>query len=218
MNKHNNPFAIAPSSSASLRLQRRSPARTRPRQDRACIRARRPLLKRSSTAARTEGGAEEALLVCSATKRGRSFRRATMSPTRTRWSDSSRQYDVDHELVADGDAKFTLEVGDDLWPLPIPIVKVGDQWTYDIDAGIDEIVYRRIGRNEIGAIQACRGVVDAQTEYASESRDGVPAGTYAQKLVSDKGKHNGLYWPAQPGERASPVGPFIASASAEGYK
>jgi hypothetical protein len=127
------------------------------------------------------------------------------------------QYDTDHALVADGDSKYTLEVGDDFWPSPTPIVKVGDKWTFDIDAGIDEVVYRRIGRNELGAIEACRGIVEAQTEYAAEGRDGQPAGIYAQRLVSDKGKHNGLYWPAEPGARASPVGPFIAEAVSEGY-
>ncbi len=128
------------------------------------------------------------------------------------------QYDEAHELVADGENKFSLEVGDDDWPFPFPIVKVGDQWAFDVDAGIDEVVYRRIGHNELGAIEACRGIVDAQKEYASESHDGLPAGTFAQKLMSDEGKHNGLYWPSQPDERASPVGPFIATAAAEGYR
>lgn len=128
------------------------------------------------------------------------------------------QYDEAHELVADGENKFTLEVGDDDWPFPFPIVKVGDQWAFDVDAGIDEVVYRRIGHNELGAIEACRGIVDAQKEYASEGRDGQPAGIYAAKLMSDEGKHNGLYWPSQPDERASPVGPFIATAAAEGYR
>jgi hypothetical protein len=127
------------------------------------------------------------------------------------------QYDEVHTLVADGNDKVTLEVGDDDWPVPIPIVKVGQQWAFDIDAGIDELVYRRIGRNELGAIDTCRGIVDAQLEYASEGRDGLPAGVYAQRLVSDEGKHNGLYWRSQPDERASPVGPFIAEAAGEGY-
>jgi len=127
------------------------------------------------------------------------------------------QYDVGHDLVAEGDAKYVLEVGDDAWPVPLPIVKVGDQWSFDIDAGVDEIVYRRIGHNEIGAIESCRGIVEAQKEYASEEHDGVPAGVYAQKLVSDEGKHNGLYWQSQPDERASPVGPFIALAAAQEY-
>ena len=128
------------------------------------------------------------------------------------------QYDQAHELVADGTDKFTLEVGDDDWPFPFPIVKVGDQWAFDVDAGIDEVVYRRIGHNELGAIEACRGIVEAQKDYASEGHDGLPSGIYAQKLMSDKGKQNGLYWPSQPDERASPVGPFIATAAAEGYR
>lgn len=128
------------------------------------------------------------------------------------------QYDEAHELVADGENKFSLEVGDDDWPFPFPIVKVGDQWAFDVDAGIDEVVYRRIGHNELGAMETCRGIVDAQKEYASEGHDGLPAGIFAQKLMSDEGKHNGLYWPSQPDERASPIGPFIATAAGEGYR
>jgi len=128
------------------------------------------------------------------------------------------QYDTAHNLAADGADKFMLEVGEDEWPMPIPIVKVGDKWSFDIDAGIDELVYRRIGRNELGAIETCRGIVDAQLEYASHEHDGLPTGIYAQKLVSDAGKQNGLYWKPQPDERASPIGPFIAEAAAEGYR
>jgi Protein of unknown function (DUF2950) len=126
-------------------------------------------------------------------------------------------YDTAHTLIADGDSRFTLEVGSDAWPMPIPIVKTAAGWSFDVDAGIDELVYRRIGRNELGAIEACRGIVQAQVEYASEGREGQPAGIYAQKFVSDPGKKDGLYWPTQPDEPASPVGPFIAEAAAEGY-
>jgi hypothetical protein len=126
-------------------------------------------------------------------------------------------YDIAHNLAADGADKFTLEVGEDEWPVPIPIIKVGDKWSFDIDAGIDEIAYRRIGRNELGAIETCRGIAEAQVEYASREHDGLPTGIYAQKLVSDAGKQNGLYWKPQPDERASPIGPFLAEAAAEGY-
>lgn len=127
-------------------------------------------------------------------------------------------WDTAHALVADGDERLTLEVGEDAWPSPVQVVKVDGRWRFDSDAGIDEMVYRRVGRNELGAIDACRGLVEAQIEYASEGRDGLPAGIYAQKLVSDPGKHNGLYWPSAPDERASPVGPFIARAAVEGYR
>jgi Protein of unknown function (DUF2950) len=127
------------------------------------------------------------------------------------------QYDEAHALVADGTERYTLEVGDDAWPMPIPIVKTAAGWSFDVEAGIDELVYRRIGSNELGAIETCRGIVEAQRRYASEGRDGQPAGVYARKLVSDPGQHNGLYWPAQPDQPASPVGPFVAEAAAEGY-
>ncbi len=169
-------------------------------------------------AARTEGGgAKSALLAVLGDDAAPLVSSGDDVADQTGLAQFLEQYDTDHNLAADGDAKFTLEVGEDFWPVPIPIVKVGEQWTFDIDAAIDEIVYRRIGRNELGAMEALRGLVEAQADYAAESRDGVPAGTYAQKLVSDKGKRNGLYWPAQEGERASPVGPFIAEAVAEGY-
>ena len=84
--------------------------------------------------------------------------------------------------------------------------------------GHEELVYRRIGRNELGAISVCRGFVDAEHEYAAESRDGDPAGIYALKLVSDAGMHNGLYWPTEDSDAPSPAGPFVASAAAEGYR
>jgi hypothetical protein len=80
------------------------------------------------------------------------------------------------------------------------------------------MIYRRVGANELGAISVCRGFVDSQVEYAAEGRDGDPAGIYALKLVSDEGLHNGLYWPVEEGEPASPAGPFVASAAAEGYR
>ncbi len=128
------------------------------------------------------------------------------------------EYDEAHELVPDGDNRVRLEVGEDEWELPLPIVETDGRWSFDVDAGIDEVVYRRIGRNEIGAIDTCRGIVEAQNEYASEGRDGGPAGVYARKLVSDPGTHDGLYWPSNPDERASPIGPFIAHAASQGYR
>ena len=128
------------------------------------------------------------------------------------------QYDEKHELVADGDDRQLLQVGGNDWPLPVPIVKRDGRWLLDGAAGADEVVFRRIGRNELGAIGVCHGFVDAQYEYASADRDGEGAGVYAQKLVSDPGTHNGLYWQTADGETPSPVGEFIAEAAAEGYR
>jgi hypothetical protein len=127
-------------------------------------------------------------------------------------------YKSRHSLDADGADKMVLSVGEDAWPLPIPIVKRDGKWYLDGASGVDEIVYRRVGRNELGAIDVCRGFVGAQQEYASQGRDGDPAGIYAMKLVSDAGLHNGLYWPTGDGEAPSPAGPFVAAAADEGYK
>jgi hypothetical protein len=114
--------------------------------------------------------------------------------------------------------EMIAHLGNDDWPMPIPLVHRDGRWYFDGAAGADEIVYRRVGRNELGAIAVCRGFVDAQNEYASKDRDGEGAGVYAQKLVSDPGTHNGLYWPTAEGEEPSPVGEFVADAAAEGYK
>jgi hypothetical protein len=128
------------------------------------------------------------------------------------------QYREKHTLVPDGDDRMTLQVGANDWPLPIPLVKRAKGWAFDGAGAAEEIAYRRVGRNELGAIAVCRGYVLAQNLYASEGRDGAPAGIYAQKLVSDEGRQNGLYWKAAEGEPASPVGPFVAQAAAEGYR
>jgi hypothetical protein len=127
-------------------------------------------------------------------------------------------YDANHEVVDDGQDRKVLQVGPDGWPLPVPIVRTNGKWLLDGNAGADEVVFRRIGRNELGAIAVCHGYVDAQYEYASEDRDGEGAGIYAQKLLSDPGTHNGLYWETAEGEPPSPVGPFVAAAAAEGYR
>ncbi len=101
--------------------------------------------------------------------------------------------------------------------MPIPLVKRDGKWVFDGAAGADEVIYRRVGENELGAIDVMYGYVNAQNAYASEGRDGDPAGIYALKLISDEGMHNGLYWPTAEGETPSPAGPFVAAAAAEGY-
>jgi Protein of unknown function (DUF2950) len=119
-------------------------------------------------------------------------------------------------LVSDGGDRRTLEVGHESWPFPVPIVRDGDSWKFDTAAGIEEIVVRRIGRNELAAIRVCRAYVLAQLLYAQQGHDGKPAGLYATAIRSDPGKHNGLYWPAARGEKRSPLGDLLADAADQG--
>jgi len=127
-------------------------------------------------------------------------------------------YDEKHEVVTEGDDRASLQVGNEAWPFPVPVVRRDGKWVLDGAEGADEIAYRRIGRNELGAIAVARGFVDAEREYAATDHDGEGAGVYAHKLVSDPGTQNGLYWPSAAGEPESPVGEFVAAAAAEGYK
>jgi hypothetical protein len=127
-------------------------------------------------------------------------------------------YDAGHKLVADGPAKTTLTVGADEWPLPVPLVKGADGWRFDTAAGKAEVLARRIGRNELVTIDACKAFVDAQREYAAVDRTGDGLLDYAARFISTPGKKDGLYWPAKPGEASSPLGPLFAKAQAAGYK
>jgi hypothetical protein len=109
-----------------------------------------------------------------------------------------------------------LVIGDEAWPLPVPIVRSGNRWRFATEQGADEVVNRRIGANERNAIHALRAYIDAQRAYAARDRDGDGVLQYAQKLASSPGKHDGLYWPADEakGEEASPFGPLIATSAA----
>ena len=127
-------------------------------------------------------------------------------------------YREKHKLVPDGDDRQVLVIGAQDWPVPIPAVRKEGRWRLDGAAGADELIYRRVGANELGAIAVARGFVDAQREYAAEARDGNPAGVFAQKLLSDPDQQNGLYWPTADDEAPSPAGPFVAAAGAEGYR
>jgi len=128
-----------------------------------------------------------------------------------------QEYEEKNQLVKEGDNRVVLEVGKDDWPLPIPIVKEGETWRFDTLAGKEEILDRRIGRNELSAIQVCLAYVDAQREYATKDRNGDGFLEYAQRFASTKAKHNGLYWKTQEGEEQSPWGPLAAKAVKEGY-
>jgi len=127
-------------------------------------------------------------------------------------------YDKKHQLRKISENEVELLIGEDDWPFPIPVIKVGDKWYFDVEAGREELLNRRIGRNELTAIQVMLAYVNAQLEYASKDRDGDGILEYAQKIKSDPGQKNGLYWPVKPGEDPSPFGPLIARAAAEGYE
>ena len=128
-----------------------------------------------------------------------------------------KAYEEMNKLVSENDKKIILHVGNGEWPYPIPVVKEGENWFFDTKAGKEEILNRRIGRNELNAIQVCLAYVDAQREYILKDRDENKLLEYARKFVSDKGQKNGLYWEAKEGEEPSPLGPLIAKAAVEGY-
>ena len=128
-----------------------------------------------------------------------------------------RMYEEKNQIVKEGDEKAVLEVGNEAWPVPIPMVKAGGEWRFDTKEGKEEIINRRIGKNELSAIQVCLAYVDAQREYATKDRDRNGLLEYAQKFGSEPGKKDGLYWQAKEGEEPSPLGPLAAQARTEGY-
>jgi hypothetical protein len=121
------------------------------------------------------------------------------------------------QLVKVSDDRYTLNIGAQNWPMPIPLVRKDGTWFFDTLAGKDEIVSRRIGEDELTAIGVCRTYVEAQHEYAAEDRDGSGVLKYAQKIKSAAGAKDGLFWPASADEEQSPFGPLVAEARAEGY-
>ena len=116
------------------------------------------------------------------------------------------------------EAKANLNIGNDDWPFAVPLVKKEGLWYFDTKQGKEEILARRIGTNELSAIQVCLAYVDAQHEYFLKDRDGDGLLEYAQKFGSDKGKKNGLYWEVKAGEEQSPLGPLAAVAQKQGYR
>jgi len=128
-----------------------------------------------------------------------------------------RQFDEKHSISADGDARATLTLGSDDWPFAFPLVRAGQRWRFDTEAGKEEMLARRIGQNELAVINVMLAIVDAQREYASadHNKDGVRE--YASKLKSSPGKQDGLYWPTANGEPPSPLGPLVVQAASEGY-
>jgi Protein of unknown function (DUF2950) len=126
-------------------------------------------------------------------------------------------YEEAHTLVQSGDTKVILQVGKDAWPFPIPLVKDNTSWRFDSKVGKEEILNRRIGRNELDVIQVCLAYVDAQREYYMRNPQRVALLQYATKFMSTKGKRDGLYWATTADEPPSPLGPFLVRARSEGY-
>jgi hypothetical protein len=124
--------------------------------------------------------------------------------------DFVEKYQEMHRLVKEPDGTTSLYIGAENWPLPIPIINSGSSWYFDTEAGKKEILYRRVGENELSAIDVCKELVAAEKEYYSAQHD-----EYAQKIVSDDGQHNGLYWKVANAGPQSPIGPLLASA--DGY-
>jgi hypothetical protein len=127
-------------------------------------------------------------------------------------------YDLKHQITKTGDSRADLVVGNNDWQLPIPLVQKGGAWQFDAVSGRREVLFRRIGRNELSAIQVALSYVDAQNDYASMNPQGGKVDTYAQRIISSPGKKDGLYWPAAANEPQSPLGEAFALATVQGYR
>jgi Protein of unknown function (DUF2950) len=124
----------------------------------------------------------------------------------------ARRYQQMHRFLKEPNGSVTMYIGAENWPVPIPLVMKGNAWFFDTEAGKREILFRRVGRNEMSAIRVCQELAAAQKEfYAMQHSE------YAQQIFSDDGQHNGLYWKVEAGQPESPIGPLVASAVAEGY-
>lgn len=132
---------------------------------------------------------------------------------RTRFLEAFQQK---HSVQPADPTTAVLIVGQDEFPFPVPLVTANGKWRWDTPKGLEEVLNRRIGENELATIEVMRGYVAAQLEYADEERDGKGI-QYARRLVSSKGRKDGLYWPVEEGESPSPIGPLIAEAQSKGY-
>ena len=129
-----------------------------------------------------------------------------------------RRYDQMHRIVIEPDGTATLYIGAENWPFPVSIAKnPSGAWYFDAESGKQEILYRRVGRNENDAIEICYVLVRAEREYASVPRGGASSKHYALKFLSDEGEQNGLFWKTSEGDPPSPIGPLVAQAASEGY-
>jgi hypothetical protein len=128
------------------------------------------------------------------------------------------KYHEMHRFAAIGDGRMILYIGAENWPTPIPLQKSGSQWYFDTASAKQEILYRRIGANELNVMKVCQGIVDGEMDYYGALHDGDSVHQYAQVFRSTTGKQDGLYWKAKAGDPESPIGPLLAQAAMEGYK
>lgn len=126
-------------------------------------------------------------------------------------------YRTAHRIEYEGEAKAVLVVGAEEWPLPIPLIRAGSGWRFDARAALQEILNRRVGRNELSVIEVCRAYVEAQREYAAMTVAAGGRPEYARHFGSRPGEHDGLYWPTKEGEPSSPLGPLLVQAREGGY-
>jgi hypothetical protein len=126
-------------------------------------------------------------------------------------------YQKAHAFQRPSAEEAVLTVGSSAWPLPFPIVRSNERWHFDAKEGAQELVYRRIGHNELDTIKVLKALDQAQKQYAAKGHDGSPAGSFAARLVSSPGKQDGLYWETKAGEPESPAGPLVAEATEQGY-
>lgn len=136
---------------------------------------------------------------------------------RADWQNFLAAYDRKHDITEASDGRAFLTIGEDGWPFPAPIVRKPGGWIFDTAAGREEVLNRRIGRNELDTIETLHAIVDAQREYAANDADGNGFRDYARKFGSSAGLRDGLYWPVADGEAPSPLGPLISEAASEGY-
>lgn len=127
-----------------------------------------------------------------------------------------KAWDEGHKIVTSGDTKAAIEVGKNGWTLPIPIVKDGSEWRFDVAAGLKEMTLRRIGHDEASVVQTLLAIVDAQSDYVAQDPMKTGTSAYARRLLSSPGRKDGLYWETKPGEPQSPLGPAVARAQADG--
>lgn len=128
-----------------------------------------------------------------------------------------KAFEEKNSLEKEGHNKITLHVGHDGWPFPFPLIKKNSSWLFDSETGKEELMNRRIGRNELRVIETMRAYVTAQREYAEKDRIGNGMRAFSQKIISTPGVKDGLYWKAKDGEEVSPMGPLVAMAAREGY-